>query len=132
MPLQRAAPKGDSALQPHEARPSLGESKLGRCNLTENLWSRISLFQTIPLTSLIAIRTPEPVVRIRVPPAVSQLQTRLPRLVGPQSISLEHQRSGPESGERSLFTGDLMTAAEAERVGLINHVVPADQLDEKV
>jgi len=31
-----------------------------------------------------------------------------------------------------LFTGDLMTAAEAERIGLINHVVPADQLDEKV
>jgi enoyl-CoA hydratase/carnithine racemase len=30
-----------------------------------------------------------------------------------------------------LFTGDLMTAAEAERIGLINHVVPADQLDEK-
>src|SRR5215470_11841946 len=31
-----------------------------------------------------------------------------------------------------LFTGDLMTAAEAERIGLINHAVPADQLDEKV
>src|SRR6516164_9817116 len=31
-----------------------------------------------------------------------------------------------------LLTGDLMTAAEAERIGLINHVVPADQLDEKV
>jgi enoyl-CoA hydratase len=31
-----------------------------------------------------------------------------------------------------LFTGDLMTAAEAERIGLINHVVPADQLDDKV
>jgi len=31
-----------------------------------------------------------------------------------------------------LFTGDLMTAAEAHRIGLINHVVPADQLDEKV
>jgi enoyl-CoA hydratase len=31
-----------------------------------------------------------------------------------------------------LFTGDLMTAAEAERIGLINHVVPSDQLDEKV
>jgi enoyl-CoA hydratase len=31
-----------------------------------------------------------------------------------------------------LFIGDLMTAAEAERIGLINHVVPADQLDEKV
>jgi enoyl-CoA hydratase len=31
-----------------------------------------------------------------------------------------------------LFTGDLMTAAEAELIGLINHVVPVDQLDEKV
>ena len=31
-----------------------------------------------------------------------------------------------------MFTGDLMTAAEAERIGLINHVVPADQLDAKV
>lgn len=31
-----------------------------------------------------------------------------------------------------LLTGDLMSAAEAERIGLINHVVPADQLDEKV
>ena len=31
-----------------------------------------------------------------------------------------------------LFTGDLMTAAEAERIGLINHVVSADQLDERV
>ncbi len=31
-----------------------------------------------------------------------------------------------------LLTGDLMSAAEAERIGLINHVVPADQLDERV
>lgn len=31
-----------------------------------------------------------------------------------------------------LFTGDLMTAAEAERIGLINHAVPADELDAKV
>jgi enoyl-CoA hydratase/carnithine racemase len=31
-----------------------------------------------------------------------------------------------------LFTGDLMTAAEAERIGLINHVVSADKLDEAV
>jgi enoyl-CoA hydratase len=31
-----------------------------------------------------------------------------------------------------LLTGDLMTATEAQRIGLINHVVPADQLDGKV
>jgi enoyl-CoA hydratase len=31
-----------------------------------------------------------------------------------------------------LLTGDLMIAAEAERIGLINHAVPAEQLDEKV
>lgn len=31
-----------------------------------------------------------------------------------------------------LMTGDLMTATEAERIGLINHCVPHDQLDDKV
>ncbi len=31
-----------------------------------------------------------------------------------------------------LFTGDLMSAADAQRIGLINHVVPAEELDAKV
>ncbi|MCS6987033.1 MAG: enoyl-CoA hydratase-related protein [Sphingomonadaceae bacterium] len=31
-----------------------------------------------------------------------------------------------------LLTGDLMTAAEAARIGLVNYAVPADQLDAKV
>jgi len=30
------------------------------------------------------------------------------------------------------MTGDLLTATEAARMGLINHAVPADQLDAKV
>src|SRR6516164_140125 len=32
--LTESSAEGDSALQPHEARPSLGESKLGRCDAT--------------------------------------------------------------------------------------------------
>lgn len=31
-----------------------------------------------------------------------------------------------------LLTGDLLTGAEAARIGLVNHAVPADQLDAKV
>jgi enoyl-CoA hydratase len=31
-----------------------------------------------------------------------------------------------------LLTGDLMTATEAARIGLINHAVPASELDIKV
>jgi enoyl-CoA hydratase len=46
-------------------------------------------------------------------------------LIWPQLI-------GSARAKEYLFTGDLMTAAEAERIGLINHAVPADQLDEKV
>src|SRR5262245_35476533 len=42
------------------------------------------------------------------------------------------QLVGYARAKEYLLTGDLMTAAEAERIGLINHVVPADQLDEKV
>ena len=40
------------------------------------------------------------------------------------------QQIGFARAKEYLFTGDLMTATEAERVGLINHVVPAEQLDE--
>lgn len=37
---------------------------------------------------------------------------------------------GVNKAKEYLMTGDLLTAADAEHVGLVNHVVPADQLQE--
>jgi enoyl-CoA hydratase len=39
---------------------------------------------------------------------------------------------GVNRAKEYLMTGDLLTAAEADHLGLINHVVPADDLDEAV
>ena len=39
---------------------------------------------------------------------------------------------GHARAKEYLLTGDLLTAAEAERIGLINHVVPEAELDERV
>lgn len=39
---------------------------------------------------------------------------------------------GRKKGMELLLTGDRIGAAEAERLGLINHAVPADQLDARV
>jgi enoyl-CoA hydratase len=46
-------------------------------------------------------------------------------LIWPQLI-------GYARAKEYLLTGDLLTAAHAERIGLINHVVPADELDARV
>ncbi|MEQ9122431.1 MAG: enoyl-CoA hydratase-related protein [Alphaproteobacteria bacterium] len=42
------------------------------------------------------------------------------------------QLVGYARAKEYLLTGDLMSAAEAERIGLINHCVPMAELDEKV
>ena len=39
---------------------------------------------------------------------------------------------GPARAKEYLLTGDPLTAAEAERIGLVNHVVPAAELDAQV
>ena len=39
---------------------------------------------------------------------------------------------GVNRAKEYLMTGDLLTAAEADHLGLINHVVPADDLEETV
>lgn len=42
------------------------------------------------------------------------------------------QRIGLARAKEYLFTGEILTAAKAAEIGLINHCVPADQLDAKV
>jgi enoyl-CoA hydratase len=42
------------------------------------------------------------------------------------------QLVGYAKAKEFLMTGDLLTAQEAERIGLINHVVPAPELDARV
>jgi enoyl-CoA hydratase len=42
------------------------------------------------------------------------------------------QLVGYARAKEYLLTGDLLNAKEAERIGLINHAVPRQELDEKV
>jgi len=60
--------------------------------------------------------------RIGYPPA---------RVWGVPTTMLWAHRIGPEKAKRLLFTGDLLTGAEAAEWGLATESAPADQLDER-
>ncbi len=53
------------------------------------------------------------------------------RLWGCPTTAMWVYRIGAERAKRMLLTGDLITGAEAERMGLVTKAVPADQLDEE-
>jgi enoyl-CoA hydratase/carnithine racemase len=61
--------------------------------------------------------------RIGYPPA---------RVWGVPTTALWAHRIGPERAKRLLFTGDLLTGAEAHEWGLAIEAPPADRLDERV
>jgi enoyl-CoA hydratase len=60
--------------------------------------------------------------RIGYPPA---------RVWGVPTTALWAHRIGPEKAKRLLFTGDLISGAEAHEWGLATEAPPADQLDER-
>ena len=61
--------------------------------------------------------------RIGYPPA---------RVWGCPTTAMWVYRLGAERAKRMLFTGDLVTGTEAEKMGLILQAVPGDQLDDTV
>ena len=61
--------------------------------------------------------------RIGYPPA---------RVWGCPTTAMWVYRLGAERAKRMLFTGDLITGREAERMGLVLQAVPLDQLDDTV
>jgi len=61
--------------------------------------------------------------RIGYPPA---------RVWGCPTTAMWVYRLGAERAKRMFFTGDLVTGAEAENIGLILQAVPEDQLDSAV
>jgi enoyl-CoA hydratase len=65
----------------------------------------------------------EDAARIGYPPA---------RVWGVPTTALWAHRIGPERAKRLLFTGDLLTGAEAHEWGLAIEAPPADRLDERV
>ncbi|MBO6902084.1 MAG: crotonase/enoyl-CoA hydratase family protein [Rhizobiaceae bacterium] len=54
------------------------------------------------------------------------------RVWGCPTTAMWVYRLGAEKAKRMLFTGDKITGAEAERIGLVHKAVPASDLDDEV
>jgi enoyl-CoA hydratase len=54
------------------------------------------------------------------------------RVWGCPTTAMWVYRLGPERAKRMLFTGDKITGAEAEKLGLVLKSVPPEQLDAEV
>jgi enoyl-CoA hydratase len=54
------------------------------------------------------------------------------RVWGCPTTAMWVYRLGAEKAKRMLFTGDKISGCEAERIGLVDRAVPADQLDAEV
>ncbi|MBO6539262.1 MAG: crotonase/enoyl-CoA hydratase family protein [Rhizobiaceae bacterium] len=54
------------------------------------------------------------------------------RVWGCPTTAMWVYRLGAEKAKRMLFTGDKISGSEAERIGLVDRAVPADQLDAEV
>jgi enoyl-CoA hydratase len=54
------------------------------------------------------------------------------RVWGSPTTAMWVYRVGAERAKRLLLTGDLITGAEAARIGLVSHAVPAGELDAEV
>jgi enoyl-CoA hydratase len=57
--------------------------------------------------------------------------SEIPIVAGDGGTAMWPLLIGPARAKQYLLTGDPLTADEAERIGLVNRVVPADQLEKE-
>src|SRR4029077_18072329 len=63
------------------------------------------------------------------PATIGDPHVKVGIVAGDGGVAIWPLAVGPARAKEYLLTGDALTAAEAERIGLVNHVVPAAELD---